>query len=101
MSTAWNQQSRWPSGSSGARGQGAQRRPAAAGVEGREEMGGGAAKSGKLEGLGQPPDGLLEGLTLPRVGQDAIGIQALGRKPHLGAHAGVTWGARVPYPSPD
>lgn len=79
MSTAWNQQSGWLSGGSGARGRGgrsdARQRLE---VEGREETGGGAAKSGKLEVLGQPPYGLLEGLTLPRVGQDAVGIQAPG-----------------------
>ena len=37
-------------------------------VEDEEETGGGATEAGNLEGLDQPPDGLLDGLTLPRVG---------------------------------
>lgn len=47
-------------------------------VEGEEETGGGATEAGNLEGLDQPPDGLLDGLTLPGVGQEAVGIQAQG-----------------------
>lgn len=47
-------------------------------VEDEEETGGGATEAGNLEGLDQPPDGLLDGLTLPRVGQEVVGIQAQG-----------------------